>query len=108
MAKPTKSAPLRRSVRVHARIPVILSGTLDGGSTFSEDTYISTVSKYGAKLKTQQPLKVGMQVKVQHKRGHEATPFRVVWVGREETPRQGEVGLEYVDLANPFDVNFPD
>lgn len=108
MAKSTKSAPLRRSTRVHARVPVMLSGTLPDGTAFTEDTYILTVSKFGARVKTQQPLTVGMEVKLQPRRSREATRFRVVWVGRGGTPRQGEVGVEYIELANPFDVNFPE
>ncbi len=107
MAKPAKSAPTRRSGRIQARIPIILSGTLPDGSSFTEDTYILTVSKFGAKVKTERPLNVGMEVKVQPKRGEGETRFRVVWTGREGTPRQGEVGIEYIQLTNLFGVNFP-
>lgn len=110
MARPAKSAPLRRSTRVQARIPVVLSGTLPDGRAFTEETYILTLSKFGARVKTKHPLKVGMQVLVQPKRSVEekGTPFRVVWSGREGTSREGEVGLEYVEVSNPFGVTFPE
>ncbi len=107
-AKPNRSTPLRRSSRVHARVPVTISGMLPDGTPFTEETYIITVSKFGARLKTQQPLKVGMELKIQSRRSGEPTRLRVVWTGREGTPRQGEVGVEYLEPANPFDVNFPE
>jgi hypothetical protein len=35
--------------------------------------------------------------------------FRVVWVGREGTPRVGEVGVEYGgEIAEILGINFPD
>ncbi len=108
MAKPVKTTPLRRSARVQALIPVTLSGKHPDGKSFAEDTYIVSVSKFGARLKTQHAFKVGAQVKVQPKQGRESAPFRVVWTGREGTPRAGEVGIEYIHVSNLFGVAFPD
>ena len=109
MARPAKTSPMRRSTRVQARIPVTLSGTLPDGTQFNEDTYILTLSKFGARVKTRQPLRAGMRVRVQPKhRSETATPFRVVWVGREGSPRHGEIGVEYVEASNPFEVSFPE
>jgi hypothetical protein len=101
-------AALRRSARVNVSIPVTLSGTLPGGETFTEETSIITVSKYGAKLKTQQPLRVGMEVKVQPHRRLQSGLFKVVWTGRSGSPRQGEVGIEYVNVSNLLGLVFPD
>ncbi len=108
MAGPGGSASLRRSVRLSVRVPVIASGTFEDGKSFSEDTYILTISKYGGKLKTQHPLQVGMQLKIQSKQRREAALFRVVWTGREGTPRAGEVGIEYVQVSNLLGVTFPE
>jgi len=101
-------AALRRSARVNVRIPVTLSGTLPGGESFTEETFIITVSKYGAKLKTQQPLRVGMEVKVQPHLRRQSGLFKVVWIGRSGSPRQGEVGIEYVNVSNLLGLVFPD
>jgi len=108
MVKKPSPPPLRRSSRVNVRIPVRLSGTLPGGKAFTEDTFIVTISKFGAKLKTEQPLEVGTQVKVQPHRRREAGVFQVVWTGRPGTPREGEVGIEYVQVSNLLGVAFPD
>ncbi len=83
-------------------------GTLPDGKSFSEDTDIVSISKYGARLKTQLPLKVGQEIKIQPKARRGEALFRVVWTGREGTPRAGEVGIEYVKVSNLLGVTFPE
>lgn len=108
MGKTGGSFPLRRSVRVNVGCPVWISGTLPNHEPFAENTRIVTVSKFGAKMKTSIPLKVGMQVKVQPLRGEKSGVFRVVWVGRDGSPRAGEVGVEYgKETADVLGINFP-
>lgn len=108
MAKPSGTAFLRRSARINIRVPVTVSGALPDGKAFTEETYILTVSKYGARMKTQHPLKVGAEVSVKPLQGRESARFRVVWTGREGTPRQGEVGIEYVQVSNLLGITFPE
>jgi len=108
MPEPDSGASLRRSARVNVRIPVKLSGMLSDNKPFAEETYVITVSKYGAKLKTQQPLKVGMQVKLQPVGRRQAGLFKVVWIGRPGSPREGEIGIEYVNVSNLLGIAFPD
>ena len=75
---------------------------------FAENARIVTLSKFGAKLKTRIPLQVGMQVKVQPLQGENSGVFKVVWVGREGSPRAGEVGVEYArETADILGINFP-
>ena len=109
MAKTASSGPLRRSTRVNIGCPVRISGTLANRGPFEEDAQIVTVSKYGAKVKTHLPLKVGMQLKIAPVLGKDSGVFKVVWVGREGTPRAGEVGVEYTrEIAGILGINFPD
>ena len=105
--KSSNPASLRRSVRVQVRVPVIISGKLPDGAPFRQSGYIITISKYGAKLKTQVPLKVGTELKVHPEKGRDGALFRVVWIGREGSPREGEVGIEYVKVSNLLGVTFP-
>jgi hypothetical protein len=94
---------------VNLGCPVRISGTLPNQVPFAEDARIVTLSKFGAKLKTSIPLKVGMQIKVQPQRGEKSGIFKVVWVGREGTPRAGEVGVEYAEeIASLLGINFPE
>jgi hypothetical protein len=42
-------------------------------------------------------------------RGEKSGIFKVVWVGREGTPRAGEVGIEYArEIADIVGIKFPD
>jgi len=86
----------------------MISGTLADGSSFTEETYVLSVSKYGARLKTQYPLNTGMQLRIQPKGSKDVGLFRVVWIGKEDTPRAGEVGVEYVEVRNLLGVVFPE
>ena len=108
MPQPTDCVPLRRSSRVDLRIPVTILGTWQDGKPFREETYLLSISKFGAKLETLLPLQPGMEVTVIPKNRSESALFRVVWTGQEETPRAGEVGIEYVTASNFLGLIFPD
>lgn len=109
MAKTTSSLPIRRSSRVNIGCLVRISGTLRNYAPFAEDTQIVSVSKYGAKLKTGIPLQVGTELRVKPLRGKKSGAFKVVWVGRDDSLRAGEVGVECAEgIASILGINFPD
>ena len=109
MGKTTGSLPLRRSTRVNIGCQVRISGMLANHVPFAENAQIVTLSKFGAKLRTRIPLKVGMQLKVEPLRGSNSGVFKVVWVGRDGTPRAGEVGVEHAtEVAGVLGINFPE
>lgn len=107
MPNPKDSTPLRRSPRLHLQIPVSISGTFPDGRPFNDEAYLLDISKFGAKLKTQLALRLGVQIKVLSKKSSESALFRVVWTGEAGTPRAGEVGIEYVAVSNFLGINFP-
>jgi hypothetical protein len=107
MEKPDFSG-LRRSTRVNAHIPITVSGNLPDGTPFEDDTHILSVSKYGARLQTELPLEVGMQIQVRPRNRDQVGLFRVVWVGREGTPRAGEAGIAYEAVSEFLGVAFPE
>jgi hypothetical protein len=50
-----------------------------------------------------------MQVKVQPLKGENSGVFKVVWVGREGSPRAGEAGVEYAkETSDILGITFPD
>jgi hypothetical protein len=109
MGKTSSSLPFRRSARVNLGCSVRLTGTLPSRAPFDVEARIVTISKYGAKIKTGVPLTVGMPVKIQPLQGEKSGFFRVVWVGREGTPRAGEVGVEFAhEVGSILGINFPD
>ena len=99
-------ASMRRSTRVQVRIPVSVTGTLPGGESFTEETYVLTVSKFGARLKCSYPLSPGMEIRVKPTAGSADALFVVVWAGGMGS--SGEVGIQYVKASNLFGVAFPD
>ena len=100
-------ASMRRSRRVQVRIPVSVTGTLPDGRTFTEDTYVLTASKYGARLQCGYTLRPGMKISVKPKAGSSEALFHVVWVGGR-SGNTGEVGIQYVTRSNLFGISFPD
>jgi hypothetical protein len=98
---------MRRSSRVQVRIPVSVTGTLPDGRTFTEDTYVLTVSKYGARLQCSNPLRPGTKISAKPKVGSSEALFHVVWVGGR-SGNTGEVGIQYVPRSNLFGVSFPE
>jgi hypothetical protein len=104
---PGIKASMRRSTRVQVRIPVFVSGTLPNGESFSEETYVLTVSKFGARLKCSYPLTPGMEVRVRPKAGEEESLFHVVWTGGRSGD-SGEVGIQCVKPSSLFGIAFPD
>jgi hypothetical protein len=109
MANTTSASPLRRSSRLNLGYPVRISGRLANNVPFAEETLIVTVSKYGAKLKTRIPLQVGTLLKLEPLRRRKSGVFKVVWVGREGTPRAGEVGIEHAGpVVDLLGISFPD
>jgi len=87
---------------------VFISGKLPDGNPFNEETYVLTVSKYGAKLKTRFPFRIGMEVKLKPKHRSDSGLFRVVWVAEKGSPWEGEVGIEYVKVSNLLGATFPE
>ena len=99
---------MRRSTRVQVRIPVDVTGTLPGGKSFTEQTHVLTVSKFGARLKSTYPLSPGMEIRVKPRAGIADALFQVVWVEGGGTLDSGEVGIQYVKVSNLFGIAFPD
>ncbi len=106
--KQASAASMRRSVRVQVRVPVTVSGTRSDGAAFRQPGFITSISKFGAKLRSDLSLEVGSQVKIHPPKGSKPGVFRVVWVGRKGTPRAGEIGIEYLQVSNLLGVTFPE
>lgn len=98
--------PLRRSSRIQIRIPVLITGKLLDGKPFVQEAQVLTVSKFGARIKADLKLTVGLEIRMETKQ-HGGAQFRVVWVGAEGTRRAGEFGVEYVTLTNLLGISFP-
>lgn len=109
MGKTSSSPAMRRSSRVNIGCAVRISGTLSDRTKFDEPAQIVTLSKYGARMKTRVALQLGTLVKVSPMLGKNSAVFKVVWVGREGSPRAGEVGIENAKgVAEILGIHFPE
>src|SRR5271155_2292620 len=95
----------RRSRRVAAFLTVRIWGVDAKSLPFTQHAQVRNISDRGAVLAGMiRPVRAGALLQIQH--DEDQAQFRVVWVGRQGTRRQGEIGVESLS-AEPFawDVN---
>lgn len=98
---------MRRSTRIQVRVPVSITGVLPGGKSFTEQAYVLSVSKYGARLKCRHPLSPGMEIRVKPTAGDHDAVYQVVWTGSGPDDSD-EVGIQSVNPSSHFGISFPD
>jgi hypothetical protein len=95
----------RRSRRVAAFLTVRIWGVDAKSKPFAQHAQVRNISDRGAELHGMgRPVRAGVILHVQH--DEDQAEFRVVWVGKQGTRRQGEIGIESLS-SEPFiwDVN---
>jgi hypothetical protein len=95
----------RRNRRVAAFLTVRIWGVDAKSMPFTQHAQVRNISDRGAVLQgIIRPVKAGEILHVQH--DEDQTQFRVVWVGKQGTQRQGEIGIESLS-SDPslWDVN---
>jgi hypothetical protein len=89
------------------KIPVIIKGVDKHGYEFEEETETFVVSKYGARIFTAHELEEDAVLQLRLRSSDDYSSFRVAWIGRQEDDTLGHVGIEFIQTANFFGVNFP-
>jgi hypothetical protein len=97
----------RRTSRLHFKARVILSGKDADGFSFAEETETVSVSKHGAAMRTSYHLALDQEVSVRTKDNDRVGQFQVVWIGKEGTPQEGLLGVEWLDARRFWGVEFP-
>jgi hypothetical protein len=95
----------RRNRRVAAFLTVRIWGVDAKSLPFTQHAQVRNISDRGAVLQGMiRPVRAGGILHMQH--GEDQAQFRVVWVGKAGTRRQGEIGVESLS-SEPFiwDVN---
>jgi hypothetical protein len=91
----------RRDPRIDLALPVLLSGTDVSGRPLDQRVITINISRRGARLEgIHGMLKMGDVVSLA--RLHKKEPFRVAWVGGEDTPAAGQIGVAAVDPNTSF------
>lgn len=86
----------RREQRIVKDLPVRVRGIDSSGHPFKQTAYTVDISRSGARLDSAgSPKGPGSTLDVQH--GKEKAHFRVVWIGEEDTPQQGQVGIQCLE-----------
>ena len=95
--EPVSSAPLRRSERVSATIPISLLVEWEASKTEHDATTVD-LSREGVRVRTTFMLFPGEMVRIARwGDSGQTVPARVVWVHRPESGRGSLAGLEFLD-----------
>ena len=83
----------RHSPRVNVQLPVRVWGLDAHAQAFTELASVKNISTGGAVVQgLRRQIRPGEVLEIQF--GAEKAEYRVVWVGKQGTAREGEVGLE--------------
>lgn len=103
MNTPSANGPIqRRSVRVLVTIPLLISGRKSDGTRFDGTAETIIVNKHGAKIRTQETLTCGLEIRIAI-----LSPYRwqMAQVVRQEA--EGEFGIELTQAENFWGVYLP-
>ena len=98
----TNGPKQRRSVRVLTTIPLLISGRRADGTRFDGTAETIIVNKHGAKIRTQEELVCGVQIRIAIV---EPYRFQMARVVSQEAPQ--EYGIELAQAENFWGVYFP-
>ncbi|MBI4166790.1 MAG: PilZ domain-containing protein [Acidobacteria bacterium] len=97
----------RRSDRVTAQLPLVISGVDILGETFSEPAQTIVVARYGAKILSRRKLAPQLEISVHSLMTNEDADARVVGCVLEDA-KGTQYGIELLDPEmNPWGVEFP-
>lgn len=91
----------RRDPRIDLALPVLLTGTDSSGRPLDQRVITINISRRGALLNGIHGLP-GPGDKISLARGHKKEEFRVAWVGGDNTPAAGQIGVAAVDPNTSF------
>ena len=91
----------RRDPRIDLALPVLLTGTDSSGRPLDQRVITINISRRGALLDGIHGL-LGPGDKISLARGHKKEEFRVAWVGGDNTPAAGQIGVAAVDPNTSF------
>jgi hypothetical protein len=91
----------RRDARIELALPVLLTGTDVRGRPLDQRVMTMNISRRGALLDGVHGL-LGKGDKISLARGRKKEQFRVAWVGGEDTPAEGQIGVAALDPNTSF------
>ncbi len=105
-----QKVPLRWSGHLPLAIRIALSGSDEGGKTFSESTQTVGVDRRGARIVTAYQIALGAEVTVENSAVHRTAKAKVVWRGEGTSAQKSEVVVELLDPTESvgiWGIKFP-
>jgi hypothetical protein len=105
-----QKVPLRWSGHLPLAIRIALSGSDEGGTTFSESTQTIGVDRRGARIVTAHQIALGAEVTVENSAVHRIAKAKVVWRGEGASAQKSEVVVELLDPTESvgiWGIKFP-
>ncbi len=97
----------RRSDRIAAQLPIVLSGVDVLGETFTEPAQTVVIARYGAKVLCRRKLAPQLEISVHSLMTNEDAEARIVGCVLEDASG-AQYGIEFLDTGvNPWGVEFP-
>jgi hypothetical protein len=97
----------RRSPRLPQKIPVVLSWTDEHGRHREEGAETVLLSQHGTLLKTPVDLPVEHRLRLRVPETKSEAEAEVIWVQKGEAPGGVELGIEFVEAENFWEIDFP-
>jgi hypothetical protein len=91
----------RRDPRIDLALPVMLTGTDSSGRPLDQRVITINISRRGALLDGIHGM-LSQGAKISLARGHKKEEFRVAWVGGDDTPAAGQIGVAAIDPNTSF------
>jgi len=91
----------RRDPRVDLALKVLLTGTDVSGRPLDQRVITINISRRGALLDGIHGM-LSQGAKISLARGHKQEEFRVAWVGGDDTPAAGQIGVAAIDPNTSF------
>ena len=99
-----QKVPLRWGGHLPLAIRIALSGSDEGGKTFSESTQTVGVDRRGARIVTSHQIALGTEVTVENSAVHRIAKAKVVWRGDGTSAQKSEVVVELLDPTESVSI----
>jgi hypothetical protein len=91
----------RRSQRITAQVPVVVSGSVAEKRLVVEHTHTIAVNRHGGLIALRADTSVGQKILLTNKTTHQSTECRVVYLGPSQSGKH-QVGVEFADSDSDF------
>jgi len=97
----------RRSTRIVLRVALLINSADPSIPAEWEQVETRVVSRHGGLILTRQFFPVGTILDIRRRDRERSARVRVVWISPEATPNGTDLGFEFLDDAEFWEIEFP-